>query len=207
MIRLAISVEGRTEEEFVNQVLAPDLRTKGVEATSIPLGGDVTIARVASDMAKLYWSFDFVTSLVDFYGFRGKGKLTPRELEAEIDGAVDEEIRRSWDRSRVFSYVQRHEFEGLLFSDVSVFARVVGAPSGLEEALQAVRSRFPTPEDIDDSPVTAPSKRIMKLMPSYNKVVHGPLLASDIGLSAIRDQCERFNEWMTRMESLSKWGI
>jgi hypothetical protein len=202
LIRLAMTVEGRTEEEFVNQVLAPYLRTKGVEAKPLPIDGNVTVAKVASDMAKLYWSFDFVTSLVDFYGFKDKGKLTPCELEGEIDRAIDMEIGRSWDQSTVFSYVQQHEFEGLLFSDISVFARVVGAPNGLEETLQSIRSGFPTPEDINDSSVTAPSKRIMKLMPSYNKVVHGPLLASDIGLTVIRDQCRRFDVWVTRMESL-----
>ena len=202
MIRLAMTVEGRTEEEFVNQVLAPYLRTKGVEAKPLPIDGNVTVAKVASDMAKLYWSFDFVTSLVDFYGFKDKGKLTPCELEGEIDRAIDMEIGRSWDQSTVFSYVQQHEFEGLLFSNTSVFARVVGAPDGLEETLQSIRSGFPTPEDINDSSVTVPSKRIMKLMPSYNKVVHGPLLASDIGLTVIRDQCRRFDVWVTHMESL-----
>ena len=197
-----MSVEGRTEEEFVNQVLAPHLRAKGVEATPIILGGDVTIVRLASDMAKLYWHFDFVTSLVDFYGFRNKGNLNPSELEMEIDRAVDEKIDRSWDRSKVFSYVQQHEFEGLLFSDISVFAGLVGAPGGLEEDMRTIRSLFPTPEDIDDGSDTAPSKRIMKLIPSYNKVANGPLLAANIGLAAIRGQCRRFNEWVTRLESL-----
>ena len=202
MIRLAMTVEGRTEEEFVNQVLAPHLLTKGVEAKPLSIDGNVTVAKIASDMAKLYWSFDFVTSLVDYYGFKDKGKCTPYELEEEIDREVDKEIRRSWDQSKVFSYVQKHEFEGLLFSDVRVFTRAFDAPDGLEETLRNIRSQFPTPEDINDSSATAPSKRIMKLMPSYNKVVHGPLLASDIGLTAIRDQCRRFDVWVTRIESL-----
>ena len=70
MIRLAIALEGRTEEEFVNEVLAARLRISGVEPYPIPLDGNVTVERLASDMAGLYWNFDFVTSLVDFYGFR-----------------------------------------------------------------------------------------------------------------------------------------
>ena len=39
MIRLAIVVEGETEEEFVNSVLVPDLHTHGVWATPHPLQG------------------------------------------------------------------------------------------------------------------------------------------------------------------------
>ena len=61
MIRLAISVEGRIEEEFVKEVLAERLRTRGVEPQPILLNGNVTVDRLASDMAKLFWSFDFVT--------------------------------------------------------------------------------------------------------------------------------------------------
>ena len=38
MIRLAISVEGRAEEEFVKQFLADHLRERGVEPTPILLG-------------------------------------------------------------------------------------------------------------------------------------------------------------------------
>ena len=49
MIRLAISVEGRTEEEFVNNVLADHLRDRDVEPAPIPLGGDVTVERLASE--------------------------------------------------------------------------------------------------------------------------------------------------------------
>ena len=165
-------------------------------------GGDVTVERLASDMANLYWSFEFVTSLVDFYGFRGKGSATPDELEKIIDEKINSNIQRSWDQTRVFSYVQQHEFEGLLFSDVSVFAGLIDVPDGAVEALRTIRSRFPTPEDINDSSDTAPSKRIVKLIPRYQKVVDGYVVAKEIGLDAICAECPRFNAWVTRLESL-----
>ena len=205
MIRLAISVEGQTEERFVNKVLADHLRPKGVEPQPILLGGsggDVTVERLAADMANLFRSFDFVTSLVDFYGFRGKGSATPDELEKRIDEKINDNIQRSWNETRVFSYVQQYEFEGLLFSDVSVFAGLIDVPDGSVEALRAIRSRFPTPEDINDSSDTAPSKRIVKLIPRYQKVVDGYVVAKEIGLDAICAECPRFNAWVTRLESL-----
>ena len=85
MTRLAVSVEGQTEEEFVKNVLAEHLRGCHVEATPILVGrvrgrtggGNVSVHRLASDMAMLFGGFDFVTSLVDFYGFLGKGDSSP----------------------------------------------------------------------------------------------------------------------------------
>ena len=205
MIRLAISVEGQTEEEFVKGFLADHLWLNGVVSQPILLGGsggDVTVDRLAADMAKLFRSFEFVTSLVDFYGFRGKGSATPDQLEKIIDEKVNDSIQGSWDQSRVFSYVQQHEFEGLLFSDVSAFASLIDVPDGAVDALREVRSQFPTPEDINDDRDTAPSKRIVELIPRYQKVVDGPLLAEGIGLDAIRAECPRFNAWVKRLESL-----
>ena len=202
MIRLAISVEGETEEEFVKIVLTNHLRAKGVEPYPSLLRGDVTVEKLASDMARLIWSFNFVTSLVDFYGFRGKGSATVEELEEQIGEAVDKKIARSWNQSRLVPYVQRHEFEGLLFSDVSAFAGLVYANEEAVTELQRVRSRFVTPEDINDSSNTAPSKRIEKVIPRYNKRVAGSQIAMDIGLDAIRAECPRFDRWVTQLESL-----
>ena len=204
MIRLAIAVEGQTEEEFIKRVLAGYLRTKSVEPTPVPLSGNISAERLTHYMARLYLSFNAVTSLVDFYGFKDKGNRTVNELEEYLHEQIGNRIARSWNETRVFPYVQQYEFEGLLFSDVSAFARVgdIGPPENVEE-LRNARSQFPTPEDINDSHDTAPSKRIKKVMPQYQKVVHGPLLAEEIGLETIRAECPRFNAWVTRMESLA----
>ena len=206
MIRLAISVEGPTEEEFVKQFLADHLRERGVEPTPILLGsargrsagGNVSVERLVLEVAHLFHFFDAVTSLVDFYGFRRKGDRTVDELEEDLR----QKLGRLWHPKRVFPYVQRHEFEGLLFSDVSVFAGLVEAPDGSVEALQNIRSQFQTPEDINDNKDTAPSKRIKKIIPRYDKRVNAPLLAVEIGLDKIRTECPRFNDWVTSLESL-----
>ena len=183
MIRLAISVEGRTESEFVSQVLAPHLLTREIHPSPILLGrarrnsgggGNVSINRLASDMATNCHRFDFVTSLVDFYGFRDKGNDSVDGLESRIGAAAIAEINRSVDESRIMPYVQIHEFEALLFSDVSAFANALGLPLESIAPLTSVRSSFQTPEDINDGPNTAPSKRIEQLIPNYNKRINGP---------------------------------
>ena len=206
MIRLAIVVEGETEEDFVKDVLSGHLQDRGVYSYPIlpgRRGGDIRVERLAPEMAKLTRNFDYVTSLVDFYGFSDKGSDSPCTLEQRINRAVSEQIHQSWDESRVFAYVQRHEFESLLFSDVSRFGAVLDdLPSGALTELREVRRRFPKPEDINDSSATAPSKRISQLIPHYNKRVHGPELAMEIGLPTIRNECARFNQWLSRLESL-----
>ena len=212
MIRLAFSVEGPTEEEFVKSVLANHLRTARVDATPVKLGrardrgpggGNVSVERVVSDMGHLYWSFDFVTSLVDFYGFRDKGKMTIDELEERLIQGIQAKIHHGWDQRKVIAYVQRHEFEGLLFSDVTAFETLIGASNQSIAQLQGVRSAFPTPEDINDNKETAPSKRIATAISRYQKPLDGPLVAMQIGLAAIRAQCPRFNDWVTRLETLA----
>lgn len=206
MIRLAISVEGQTEEEFVKQFLAPHLREKGVEPTPFLLGrargradgGNVSVEQLVLEMTYLRRSFDAVTSLVDFYGFRCKGNKTVDELEE----VLCQELGRWWHPKKVFPYIQQHEFEGLLFSDVDAFTKLIGISHTSIQALRNIRLQF-TPEDINNKD-TAPSKRIKKVIPRYKKTVDGPLLAMEIGLAKIRAECPRFNDWVTSLESLGR---
>ena len=212
MIRLAITVEGRTEEEFVKTVLLGHLRPIAVEIQPVLIGrarnadeggGHVTVDRLTSEMARLYWSFDAVTSLVDFYGFRDKGGRTVQELETHLHCEVGNRIGGSWNETKVFPYVQQYEFEGLLFADVEAFGGLIDVPDESVSALRRIRGQFPTPEDINDDPNTAPSKRIVGAIPRYRKSVHGPQVAETMGMEAIQAECPRFREWVSRLESLS----
>ena len=210
MIRLAISAEGRTEEEFVKGVLVDHLRPLGVEPCPVVLGrarsgsaggGDVRVKRLVSDMVLLCQSFDAVTSLVDFYGFRGKGNLSVKALE---DHLIQEIEARIPGERRVFPYVQKHEFEGLLFSDTAAFGVAGNVAERDIEALSKIRRKFKTPEDINDDPEGAPSKRIARTVQGYHKRLHGWLVAREAGLATIRAECPRFDAWLTRMEGLAR---
>lgn len=61
---------------------------------------------------------------------------------------------------------------------------------------------FSTPEDIDDGPDTAPSKRIGGVYPAYRKVIDGELAARKIGIDKMRIECPHFNAWLKRLERL-----
>lgn len=210
MIRLAVSVEGQTEEEFVKRVLGVHLRGRRIEATPIVLGrarsravgGSVSVDRLVSEVVTLCGSFDAVTTLVDFYGFRDKANKAVQELEVELLDRIAGRIGGDWNARMVVPYVQRHEFEGVLFSDVDVFATQIDFPRGCVAVLRAVREQFATPEDINDNYDTAPSRRIGSVIPRYDKRLHGSILAEEIGLDRIRAECPRFDAWVTRLESL-----
>jgi hypothetical protein len=86
----------------------------------------------------------------------------------------------------------------LLFSDCVAFSRGINR-SDLERKFQDIRDQFPTAEDIDDSPVTAPSKRIEALEPRYQKPLFGVLAVLEIGLARIQEQCPHFRAWLKRL--------
>ena len=164
---------------------------------------------LASDMAKLYDSCDVdaVTSLVDFYGFRGRvNEETIDGLENRLCGRIRDKIAGDSDPGRIIPYVQRFEFEGLLFSNVDAFG-VIGASAESLQALRSIRAQFPTPEDINDHLETAPSKRIAKVMRQYSrrryrKILDGFLIAEETGVDVILRECPRFYDWVTRLEAL-----
>jgi len=104
---------------------------------------------------------------------------------------------------RFIPYIQLHEFEALILAD----------PGKLDwEFLEhdaAIRSlvnlmKDQQPEEIDDGKETAPSKRIVAVIPEYEgrKASAGPIVAEKIGLKVLRDRCPHFDQWLTRLERL-----
>ncbi len=211
MIRLAVSVEGQTEEEFVKRVLYPHLLAHKVWAEPILLGrartprvggGNVNRERLISEMANFRRSLDAVTSLVDFYGFKGKGDIGIEQLEAQLRDKIQEKTGAN--QSEIIPYIQKHEFEGLLFSNVSALAETIDVEPRVASKFSTIRQAFQNPEEINDNYATAPSRRILELAPKYRKRLHGPIIAEETGLAKIRAECPRFNAWIETLETLEK---
>ena len=223
MTRILVHVEGQTEENFVNAVLAPHLSSVGYTSVSARLlgnarqrsqrGGIRPWGSVRTDILN-HLKVDqttLVTTMVDYYGLPGTWpgrtqsglQKTPLARAAEVEQAILEDIASSlsgaFDRRRFVPYVVMHEFEGLLFSDPPGFARGIGRLD-LSPELQAIRSEFSTPEEINDSSETAPSKRIKDLYRGYQKPLMGVLGVQEIGLNAIRKECPLFSKWIENLE-------
>lgn len=220
MTRLFVLVEGQSEETFVKSVLAPHLAGFGLEVRALVVttsrelhgrkhkgGGGWT--QWLRDLKRLTGEQDGrFTTMFDLYGLPDDfPHLTEcasiadtvkraAELEAAMAKAADD-----W---RLIPYLQRHEFESLVLALLDPLAELLEDEE--LKGLQALRQDIGSagPEDINDGPDTAPSKRIQRFIPSYRKTVHGPLALESGGLATLRQQCPRFGEWLTRLERLGK---
>lgn len=154
----------------------------------------------------------YCTTFFDFYGlpeaFPGKAEADSKEtMDGKADCLLEVMVEKLQQKlgdeamRRFIPYVQMYEFEGLLFSCPKGLALGINQPA-LEDKLLRIRNEFDTPETINNSPITAPSKRLLKLYEGYEKPLHGSLAAIEIGLPAIRSQCTRFDDWLRRMEAL-----
>ena len=77
-------------------------------------------------------------------------------------------------------------------------ARTPGNPR--PPKFQTIRGKFETPEDINDSPDTAPSKRILDLYRGYRKPLMGSIAMQEIGLDTVRGVCPLFDRWVEALE-------
>lgn len=191
-IRLVLSVEGATEREFVRSVLAPHLQAHGVHATPISLEGNVSLDRVRHELTRLAPAFDAISTMYDFHGFKRRGDRSPSQLEEAILAICP----------TVIPYIQVHDFEALLFSHPETTAAALRAPGRAQE-LDAIRSRYASPEEIDSRPDCFPKARLRRLFPHYDPVLHGPAIAGRIAIATLRQECPRFHAWISRLESLS----
>jgi hypothetical protein len=92
----------------------------------------------------------------------------------------------------------------LLFSDGSCIERWLNLDRSIPlNTFTNIHNQFPTPEDINDNPLTAPSKRIISIAPGYKKTLDGMFIIDEIGLDKIRAECPHFNKWMILLEELT----
>jgi hypothetical protein len=64
-------------------------------------------------------------------------------------------------RYRFIPYIQLHEFEGLLFTDINVFRKNFMSHEFRDRSgFEGIFDQYANPEDINDSTTTAPSKRL-----------------------------------------------
>lgn len=229
MPRLLVHVEGQTEESFVNEILRDYLVGIGYESVSARIMGNARLRRHRGGIRP--WPSArrdilnhlrqdvtcIVTTMVDYYALPqdGDGAWPGRagaaglansgdrasHVENSVLAEVVSEMGSSFDSSRFVPFVIVHEFEGVLFSDCGAFARAIGRED-LSSLFQAIRDGFPTPEDINDSPITCPSSRVRGLVAEYEKPLFGTLAVLEIGISKIRQECPHLNSWLETLEGI-----
>lgn len=214
MIRVHVVVEGQSEETFVRDLLVSHFAARGVylyakvfRTSPGHRGGISRYARVKDQLVRLCRQdrTAFVTTLIDLYalpadfpGYQDNAGL-PAHRRA---GALERAMRTDIDEARLIPNLLVHEFEALLFSDIAALKPILPQHGDAIDRLSATAAHFESPEHINDSPQTAPSKRLLAL-PGYQKSLHGSLVAQNIGLDSMRRHCSHFNAWCHRIEQLA----
>ena len=210
--RALVLVEGQTEERFVKDVLAPALQQKNLYLIPTLLvtkrvkngpnfkGGATSFAKFETDVHLLFQGAGdaLVTTLIDYYGlpedFPGMA-TRPNSVPLQRVQHVESEVQNHF-----LPFFALHEFEAWLFSAPEELPRALNQPEK-EKEFTAIRESVATPEEINERSEWAPSKRIMRLFPSYRKTLHGPTVAGRIGLERIRAECAHFAWWVDQLES------
>ncbi|MBD2533389.1 DUF4276 family protein [Nostoc flagelliforme FACHB-838] len=213
MIRVNIFVEGQTEETFVRELLYGYFQEKNiylnpilVKTSTTRKGGVVSYAKIKPQLHRkcLEDKTAFVTTMFDMYAlpndFPGSGSGLKTSDPFQKAEHLEQEMGKDIGHDNFIPNLLVHEFEGLLYSNPQAFA--AWFDESVASILQDERNAFPSPEHINDNPLTAPSKRIRNCCNGYDKPLHGSLLAIDIGLDTIRQECQHFNRWLLRLESI-----
>lgn len=213
-------VEGKTEQIFIEKILAPHLGYKniGIRATQVSKpgqkGGDIRFSRIKRDLERhlKQRSNTYITTFIDYYGTKewpGLDLVTPHSLPADIAQTINEATKvevtslfsEQQAEGRFIPFVAVHEFEALLFSDAKILAEQLGI---FEAQVETVISECGSPEAINNNPRTAPSKRLdaWSANGKFVKTTMGITIARQIGIEKMRSECPLFNEWLNVLESI-----
>lgn len=223
---LHILCEGQTEERFVKEVLSPYLQQFKIFPKPILLftskkkdarGGMLSYEQVKRDLNILFKQnkgnnsehhvfttmFDYYALPNDFPGFLESAKI--QDVRNRII-SLEQNFAQDIDNNDFIPYIQLHEFETLLFVDITKLVSEYPLCVDAINTLKIETDVYGDPELINDSPETAPSKRIIKALENqynYNKVQSGAIVTSKIGIDSLLQNCHHFNEWITRIVSIS----
>lgn len=224
MRRVCVVCEGQTEETFVRDVLAPSLYE--LQLNLIPemigtspghRGGALSYERVKRHLRNTLRQSraPIVTTLLDLYQldnhFPGHAASLEQADLAQRLAVLNQALHRDvvaeagCDPVRFIPYIQPHEFEALLFSDVSAVTALEPGWQRAAPALTAARAAAASPEHINDRPDTKPAAHLERELtnPRYRKRLHGPQAAQRIGLARIEAECAFFADWLRKLRALS----
>ncbi|GAB6012181.1 DUF4276 family protein [Viscerimonas tarda] len=207
MKRLVIICEGETEQEFCSAILKDYFFQKDILIQS-PLikkshGGIVSWKKLKKEI-EIHLKQDkqaCVTTFIDLYALPSDYPNFDISNVDNMEKGMKEGINSALN-SRFIPYIQRHEFECFMFASLDIlkatFKRGDNNYTEIEKITTKYRSNL---EDINCGSATAPSKRLEKYLPQYQKGLDGAYLVDEIGLETLRKKCPRFNNWLELLEN------
>lgn len=212
MPRLIFIVEGDSEQRFINEHLVSYLSLKfpgvSMHAQKVTTnrkknvkGGNVNYELLKNEIRRTYAQGGvLITTFMDFFRLPTDypGYTQDVKLITQIEDAIRVDCSNIIPPTSFLPYIQKHEFESLLFANSAGFSKVVNAAE-MNEILNVLK-KFSNPEDINGSPETAPSKRLLSIF-NYKKVYVSALVMKDVDIDALRKRCPRFDAWVGRLET------
>ncbi|MCW3050966.1 MAG: uncharacterized protein JWN14_136 [Chthonomonadales bacterium] len=215
-IELRVLCEGQTELFFTTQVLQPHLRQYMVFATAALLwngqGGIVpwqTLRNSIKNEVGRSRDHQYVTTMIDLYAIGNYPGVERQRGETPYDRTkrIEKNMAEGLPNPRFLPYVQIHEFEALVFVDLDYLTMPFpdGQAEGAPEKLRSLIGDT-EPELVNDNVNTAPSKRLISIVPAYSKVKAsaGAEITKAIGIHRLKEACPHFHEWVTQLEHLSE---
>lgn len=214
MKNVYIYCEGQTEEAFVNDVLGPYFANMQIwvypiicetkrTASKKYKGGVADYDKIKKELTILCKQHhnEIVTTMFDYYAMPDN---TPMIDCADVDiysriEKIEDAINHDIGQPNCRFNFSLHEFEGLLFSNPASFKLIAG--EAVIDKIQRMKDEAPTPEHINNSPETAPSKRLEYLIPGYAKVKNGSILSQDMGIDVIMANCKHFSDWVNSIKA------
>lgn len=209
--RIAIVVEGQTEEAFVNRVLQPHLGFDTAYLCPIVVhtshdgygrahrgGGTWTHYEglLRKLLAQPHWSV--ITTLIDFYGLPEHtpactcdGSHITASCATSREAAIHESLGGD---PRFKPHIVAHEFETLIFAAAAESDEFLGDAGAAAQLRRMVDDHDGNAELINGGNRTAPSKRLLKLLPSYDKVRDSVTVLED-RLDTALQHAPRFAQW------------
>lgn len=221
--RLVILVEGDSEVKLMNRLIIPKLYEYIInEGITTPWsfevckiitnrqlnkkGGNINyeylknnIRNFASQGASIITTFfDFFRLPTSFPGYTTDGNAID-----EVESAMQEDVKTSILCLQTFiPYIQKYEFEALLFSGMEGFEYLIDDEESLAQ-IKSINNKYPNPEDINGGAETSPSKRLMKIF-DYHKVGDSEDIIELLGFDRIYNKCPRFAQWYDSLTSALK---
>ena len=187
-----------------------DVRAICIRTSKTAKGGNTDYAKFKNDVVRyLKQEQDIlVTSFIDFFRLPNK---FPNYSEAQkINDVInkitflEESLEKDISSDRFVAYIQLHEFEALLFTNIFGFTNIPKITPAQLGLIQKIINDYPNPEFINDNPQTAPSKRLERIVPRYDKVLYGNYIALDNTFNEILIKCPRFKNWVQKLAQAIK---
>jgi len=209
--KLVFIVEGDSELAFVNQKLIPYLYCNGAAGWAINpqkittnrklnvKGGNIGFEYLRNEVARISAKGEpWITTFLDFFRLPTDfpGFTTDGNMVDEIEKAIMDELHYD----RLIPYIQKYEFETLLFADTSGFNNLIINTDQIN-SINEIVSDYPNIEDINGGPDTAPSKRLKAIF-NYHKVADSQIILKDIPIETLINRSPRFGKWTEKLLEL-----